>query len=507
MDFKIKGKEVQLVPLSQETVTETVETLEYGKKYVYNLEIIEDLLVPDTEADMERLLFTKGKITDLSCRGGRITGSLQVTVFYTDPSEALSVLESPLEINGQAEESISDNSYTIGKIRKLEGRRINERKYKISGRLEVIIRDREPCKREIIKDIKGQPMEWLKEKQKFLNVTSIKRKESEILENLTVKTSQPTAVKILYSDFDYMETAAKVTSEKIIVNGIIFVRGVYLAEIQGKEGVFNRPEHFAGKMDHTEIIHIDEKDKNLKLCRVNVNPSGLSVEPDEEKGGITVSGKIITEADAAEERETEIIKDFYHREYDVMRDEKEQEICCSMNRALYTQDISHIINLKGEGPAPEEIIFADVSLENVKQEGNNVAGKAAITLICRTGDKKITAAKHMADFEMKIEKGEVTNVTVSAIEASLLGDGNGKVTAVITAETEERSVASIKTFSNICVEKGGRKERSFPIRVCTVGENQTLWDLSKEFKVPVENIKQVNKIDDVAPAMKILIVK
>jgi len=529
------SKTMEIVPLAPDVIHTSAAVRELEILWNGELEIEEDLLVPDTEADMEAILNTAAIVGSLSVHeteGGscEIRGTLKLETMYRSAgvyNNVLSVIstEVPFKKNcGVVEVPVSD-LFVSAEIKKKEHHIINERKYRVKLQLGLLLRTIRVREKEWFDGIKGEELYLKKEAVKFANVISRKSRDSEIREELLINNEKIRPLKIIKSSCTIAENHRKLTKEKLIINETLWVRIIYMAEIASKGNLSGQPMLFLGKIDHTQFFTLGKDESAASACDVSPHAEAMKVEINDAATGFRVTGDIFTDICLYDFQEKELVTDFYHRSEEMTCDRKSEQVCTGLESMCISHTIRESISLHENGGDDQRIIYLDASVTESSTEitvqGIAVRGKLQLEAVTMNeGDYTVLAAK-MCDFVCMAdlpahESSSADNHSISVETGPIFvremsGDISGgsliNISAQVQVPLTVRRERELAVISNPCIVKNGEDAEHYPLTVYTVKDNETAWDIAKRFRVPEENITEINKSEDIRPGRKIVIVK
>lgn len=532
---------VEIVPLSGKAVFSTMTSREYGNSYSMEAEIEEDLLVPDTEPDMDVILNTSATtgsvsfsmedsigVNDAGTIGsnGTVRGELSLEVLYQAAATAgdvrsnkLILLKSQVPFKREWKETFSDLAQmeVSVRIRNIECRIINERKYRAKIRIDILATEIISHERKMFENIHDEELEFLRETASILNVAFTKNKESEINENLPIDNERIKPLKVLKSSFTAAENHRQLTSEKLVLNETIWVRILYLAEIASQGNLSSQPMLFQGKIDNTQFIPLDGS-KNITACRINSDASTMQARINDAANGFTIEGHINTKVDFFDMIQRDIVADFYNKNEDMACDNKEETVCCGFETKIAEQTVRETITIQPESMEPQRIVYADASIvETNITEGERraeVKGKLQLEILTMTDGNQFSLAKKICEFTAIVDLPENgsrymtdSRIFVREINADIVNQSQINIMVQLQIEMDICKEGTIKLITNPCIIRDEDGGKNYPIILYIVKEDDTIWDIAKRYRVSMDHITQVNNVDSISEGMKIVIAK
>ena len=514
-----KAKELELTPVADSAVFTALTVKELAGRRRREIIIEEDLLVPDTEPDMDQIFNISAAAAECGFRrekaGGTVKGELKVEALYRSADGKLLLLENRLPFEKGWAENFSDGAEIriACDVRAAEYRVINERKYRVRVRLEVTAREVAVKERQFFEGIRDRELELLKEKTGILNLAGTIAKESEIDEELKINNEKIRPVKIIKSCFTVCENHRQLTSDKLVVNTTVWVRIVYMAELASQGNVANYPVYFTGKIDSTQFIPLDSG-READCCRIDYDAAGLAAEISDTADGFRVKGFLKTEADVFEIVQHEVVTDFYDMTDDVICDRAAEQVCCGMETVTVQQAVSDTLDLHDEHWDTGKIVYTDARITEydieVREGRAEICGRMQMEALVLGDEGRAVTARKVCEFAMPLDSDdggtfEGCRVIAREITAELAGS-YVNITVQLQGTAELCRYSSIGFISNPCIARGGRVQR-YPLTVCTVKDGESVWDIAKRYRVPAESVCRVNGVDELSPGMKIIVAR
>ncbi len=518
-------KPVEIIPVSDKAVFSKINSKEFGMQHSTEIDIEEDLLVPDTEPDMDAILNVDSHITSISFQkgenNGNLRGEISLEILYRSAdvyNDKLIAIKGSIPFKREWNEVVNENARVevSGSIKKIEYRIVNERKYRVKIYMNIIAQEIIDCERNMFEGIQDDELELLKEDACIMSMAFTKTKESELNENLVLGNEKVKPLKVLKSSFTVAENHRQLTADKLVVNETIWVRVLYAAELASHGNLSNQPMLFTGKIDNTQFIPFDGG-SNIKACRTGSDVSGLTAEINEEINGFVISGSVNTRAEFFEAVEYEMVTDFYSCNDDMACDNKEESVCCGLETKIAEQTIRESMNFQTEPAEAVRVVYMDATVQDVMlEESSNyseIKGKLHTEILTMTEGNQSSLVKKISEFSVPADipsgDGNICgmNVFVREMSADIPGNDQLNVVIQIQAVIDICKEGTVRSINNPCIlrEEGGSK--SYPLVVCTVRQGDDLWDIAKRYRVPADHIKKINNIDTVSEGMKIVVAK
>lgn len=503
----VPEKATEIVPLTADAIFTKMKTQQLKTIHTSELSIEEDLLVPDTEPDMESIFNIEGAITSCSLQDGMASGQMKLETMYLPGdthNDRVIIIEASVDFRKDLGPLPATEPQLKCSIKSMDFRIINERKYRISAVIAMTVENVEATEQNIFQGIKNQELETRKETVNFLNFIMKKTKETEISENIPIKDESIRPVKILKSSFVTAENHRQLTKEKLISNESIWVRIIYMAEVASQGNLANNIMYFQGKVDFTQFIVFGEEE--VTACRINSDVSSLRAEVNSAGNGFRIEGTARTEAELYNTKEAEVISDFFHRKEEMICDRKEEQVCSGMETKILETDLRETITFQQTSDLPARILYVDGKILESGLNGTSVTGKMQMEVLAVTEENRTVFARKTVDFTMPAQPGELETVFIREMKADIASPGKINVEVLFQGKLRIHEYCSTAFIANPCIVKS-EETTTYPIIICTVRDGETLWDIAKKYKVPQEHITAINHIDNISEGMRLVIAK
>ena len=290
-------------------------------------EFEEDILVPDTKADMGEILFMNAdcdvtpsekkilpRVDDLL----NLTGVITIQTLYNPEGKG----ECPVSITSKVPYKYqwnlnvteqADGIFSC-KVKEIEHRIINERKFRVKITLEfssLLF-----CEKEFdfFDGLQEGSLEMKKAEVSFGCLSTVKKSTVNIDESFSAKEGDADVKCILRQNWELVENYRQVTSEKIVINGAVLLSFLYLTEMEGTPALCSS-QH---KIEFTEFVPMEKQLRKKKWQAISVTfdngafHSVLDWEEESGQGKIHTTGSFQMGIYLYEQREQEMVVDAYH---------------------------------------------------------------------------------------------------------------------------------------------------------------------------------------------------
>ncbi len=491
----------------------------------------EDILVPDTKDDMMEILFMEAccditpdekrlqpKTDDLLNFTGTIT--LQ-TLYRSDKAENL-----PIAITSKVPYKYQWNLYCTSpaegffhcSVKNVEHMIINERKFRVKITLEFLACLHEKKELPFFQSLQEETLE-LKTEEIRLNCLAATLKEEITIENRCEAVDlNEVPTQILWHHYLVTENYRQVTSEKIVLNGFIYVDLLYLCRVEDEvETIRHRTE----RVEFTQFIPLakDLRERKWSFVKIDFCNQGLHtvIEKTEDgKSFFRIEGSLRSRISLYEERTKDMVVDAYHLE---------KEFLCTFEKnrqkdlAVVTSEdfsVKTVIQLP-DGCKAEDVLGGCCKPVhwNTKLEKNRVVLTGNLQMICLWKDEKgCHTTKVHQDFQQAIEAESVdanlyldAELFVRDCRLTLLNERQLEMVSSLVFAGDGYREKELTILRNPAFMEGRGKDSSFMV-ITAVEDGETLWDLAKRYKTTQEQICNVNQLNEgLVPGKKLLIIR
>ena len=537
------------IPVTQDGIFTPLQITIVTDKPRTQIHLEEDILVPDTRPDLKEILDISAKIR-LSGRDFDgtariddplpISGEVELQTLYTPEKGSL---YGPL-ISITTRVGFRENWHTAitpgaalsldVQIVSIESLVINERKYRVKITLELCAREYREQKLEIFHGISGQEIQTLQETAE-LTSTALRRKDIlTISQELDFDEDNPEIGTLLRQEIHAVENYRQATSEKVILNGFIYVNLLYLTpdqpSIEGSPEIAAEPNQIRAlrtRVEFTQFIPLSHSESWSGSFAI-LDGSDLKVKEytgEEGQRTLRLEGDLMTSIELYRNLEQTLISDAYHQEKDFLC--TFEEVPCRKLAASSTGEagIRELLPLENPLSSSEEILFATAritSADSHPEPGKIITeGSLAVSILCRCRDsltdtqlftvsqqvpfRCITASPYLDGSEVIRHR-----VYLKDLWAEKSGAHQAEFNASVLVCAEAMTPVTLRLLQNPAFEEweDGQPERK-AMAIYMVKDGDTLWTVARKFKSTTDSIRRINQLQDEAlrTGQKLLILR
>ncbi len=495
----------------------------------------EDINIPENKPDVSALIYEKGQVQIEEVKPTEdhvnIRGRLLFSVLYQTREEGQKLVcvegkipfEEQLYMEGvRATDAVSVKAM----LEDLTVSMINSRKLSVQALFDLKAWVEELCDEEAPVDLffdeGAAPMEYRKKKVDIAQVAIQKNDIFRIREEITLPQNYPNVFNIIWNSVTLEEVEMKPLKESLSMQGDLHVFVLY--EGEGEEMPIRAYETvlpFNGTIECHGCSENMVTDIGYEIghCELEVRPDF-----DGEERMLGLEMVLDLAIKLYEEETVEMISDIYGVTKEVECVEKEASLKQLLMKIGGKSKVTDRMKIKDSAARVMQILRSEGSVQidsqKITEEGILVEGSVAVQVLYVTGDDaapynclkgtipfsytlEVAGIQPMDSFKLRGDVGQLQVVMVDSEEMDV------KVIlefqAIVFRNLPQNLISDIKV-TDLDMAKIG----DLPGMVAYIvqpGDN--LWNIGKQYYVPVEKIKAVNELtgDEIRPGDKLLIVK
>ena len=494
----------------------------------------ESLLVPDTMADMEQVLFAEGHV-DLSQPLGKnygtddfLTGKITIFTVYRPTTGsrgysagAIDVVKStiPFKTDKCWINSKGDTFTVAVSLGGLIAEMVNERKFVVRG--DILIKISGVSAKEL-KTFKAPGDGDLIVRTSHISATELLHETTEtteISQEITVKEGEPAPIKILKESFDICESHRQITSGKLVVHGVIQSQVLYM-------GLDAKLACLSSKIDFTQFILLKENvDPDMIMIHFCSEDLNMTIE---NRDKFLLSGNVLSHIQVYGNRQIDMVTDAYHKKNDLVYDVDTQPVNSVIGAVNGDISSREVINLSEGDRYPEtllcgscEIAGLDAHFENDNSVDNNriiIEGTLPVNILAVDESGDVFTINSQIPVRGALSMS-LTNKTSSYNESVLASPKlhmdssirNFWFTQINNRQIEVNITLAVTvwalhegefcTLENLRFAEESESARLASMAIYVVNYGDTLWDIAKRYKSDVDILAETNGLArDEAPA-------
>lgn len=460
------------------------------------IEVKQDLIVPDSKQDIFQILdgnfysyFNKVEI-----QNGKIKayGNVDSYISYISSSEETSILQTTLDFEDVLENNIITEKMNLEydiKILRYDVKIVNERKVSLSVVLKVVYEVYGTDLIELFNDFNEiEDIQKNSQKIKLKSLIGLNSNVASLKEEIKVDGADIIS-DIIKVDTNILNKEVKISYNKVLSKADLDIKILYLT----KDGRVGKSHEKFPIMSFIDLGNV--KEENICSTDYQIRNILLKINNGDENG-FTVQMEYEIYCKAFEDKEQEVISDLYSLKYDVEFNTKEIEFENNLlTDSEKTVDIDEKIELENCKKVIDVFGKSKIIKNTISNEFSNIEGETELTIYYEPENKiGLSVKKITVPFISKVSAQNEISSNAKDIEF----DFNEK-NLIVKGKVGILENNSSKNKINIVQEvtkKEALNQENYSIVVYSVKKNDTLWDISKKFRVKKENIIKSNELEE-----------
>lgn len=488
-----------------------------------------DINVPDVKPDIEKIIRVQGEVRlqDVKTANGRVIlkGNLVFRVLYTGADSDYQIQHMdgiiPFDETVNMNDSCTgDNIQVRWELEDLSADLINSRKISIKAIIKLMAAAEEIMDEQAAIGVDGmESVEMLNVGKTVTELALSKKDIFRIKDEIKIPLGRESIRELLYQDVIPEEMEFRLISDQLSLRGELRVFVLYLGVEDDRVNAYETSVSFAGTIDCNGC------DENMiSQVYINVQDCDIQVKTDEDGEDRVLDIETVLGLDMRVYKETqlELLADMYSTKSEVKPVFKHAVFDNLIMKNNSKMRINDRLSLEEGQPGILQICNASGSVsideERIVQGGIEAEGVVEIQLLYFADGEggPIGSYTGAIPFTQLVEVKEINddctyelNTTVEQINVMVNDEREMEIKAIIGIEAIvfEHFDQPIITELN---ESEKKIEANMPgIVGYVVQKGETLWDIAKEFAMPMDSIREMNDMDSdtLTPGSKLLLVR
>ena len=529
MTYEMEIPEYALQPAKAPQVVQT-EAIYHTEKIHYPAEsrtvscqIEEDILVPDTKADMRNILFMHAdcdvtpeerKLIPKADDFVELTGMITLQTLYQPeeiPGRVIGITSKiPYKYSWNLSPETPGDGVLSCKVKTLDYMVINERKFRVKITLEFSVQVFKLQELRFFDGLKEDALEMKKVEMPLVCLAAVKKDCVTIDESLRLREGEHVPENLLKQSFLITENYRQITTEKIVINGFIFVHLLFLSE--GGDGQDCSLCEVHQRIEFTQFIPIDKNLRSKKWSTVKTAFSShnlkVSIEAGEDGASLAsfrIHGDIDTRVELYEVKAKDMVIDAYHRE---------KNFCCKFNGTTFRNlagsttaecGLREIVSLRDDYAAVDAVSCdGNISTWSCRCEKGKIFAEGILETIClwKDSEGKYHGTRHNARFQHMLD-ADYTETGITAECRPVLKNCSISLINEKQLELNASILLSFDLFAEkelMILEEPGftpnGTQKAFSMVVTMLKPGESLWDLAKRYRTTETHIRTVNQLEN-----------
>ncbi len=481
-----------------------METIDVNRKVLSNskdLEITNEVIVPDVKPDIVNIIDTNGLVyinrQEISNGSFKLEGNTDATIIYLSGEGDTRTIRANLEFSFK-QESVEIKENCLIKydtqIIELNSKMLNERKVVITAKLKIRYGVYEKNSVKFYNDFDN--IEGLQKQEEVLNLNSVigyGTAKATIDEKINVD-GLDIISEILKVDVNISNIESKMSYNKILAKGEANICILYLTE----DGRIGKASGDFPVMSFIEIPNVKEDN----ICELDYKMQNIVLKiNNNDDHSFSCQAEFEIQAQVFEKKTVNIVKDLYSLKSDLEYTQSDIEL------ELFDNVESEIIKIDEKFEINDIKNVLDV---DIKIDISNINSPVAKLKIYSESTQKggLIVKEFDVPIMAKFESEKNYQVNIKSKEFSL-DINNVVVQAQIEVKQESSSFRKISMIQDVKVKESNNKD-DYSVIVYFVKPNDTIWKIAKKFKVSQDTILKINDLENpdlIYPGDKLYVLK
>lgn len=491
----------------------------------------EDCNVSDNKADISRILLTDGilKIEEVRAYDEQILvrGKLAYQLLY-EADDSFGSLHSftgkiPFEERLNADcISSGDNPLVTADLEHIHITTINSRKINVQALVLLTALQESVYSEEISTGVtKDEPVEYQLCNQQLLSIAVMKKDICRIRDEIKLPSNLPDMSEILWSDITLGDVELKPIEDKLNVKGDVNISLIYRSEENSGY------EFFESTLPFSQSIECNgSKEYLVPDVTYTLSQKDCEIRPDLDGEERILGFDVVMDLyiKLYEDMNLEYICDVYgvHNELDTEYKKYNIKTLLAQSTAMMRLQENVSFNTKGEELLQIKYSSAELIPESAQigEDTVDIDGYIAVTMIYITDDDRFPyrAGNVELPFRYSIDIPGISGQTLYQLNANL---EQCNVTAAGSDSLDVKITASFQLFAydhNTIEAVSNIEESDYNSCTCEnrpgiavyfVKDGDSLWNIGKEYRVPIARIKEQNSLttDTIRKGQKLIVMK
>lgn len=559
-------KNITLIPAADDLRSARIRLSKAWPVTLPDMKIEEDILVPDTRPDLEKILSitaTPAISKHESYTGQnekimlRISGSFDISVLYL-PAGGSGVIAINSKIPFRREFEIKDQLSSQAEIKAYgiipEAKVINERKIRISAGAAFSAWEYGDTEMELLEGVRDDSLLLKKDRVNFTDMAQRRTDTTGIRERIRLKDSYPEPESILCYEMNVVEDHHQISKGKAIVEASLYYSILYMPESGGKqEDNVDKavPVYVRGKIDFTQFLRLaDVKDDEVKgsivkfeilNADISLRTPGAPTEYDDQDDSshdeynesndssadssasyFYINASVATGIQVYRSLERDVVTDMYHRTKNLEYSTAPYQLAELCGTASSDITVRETVSMPEMCGSTSSVPYISLTTENIKASAENdrcvIDGSVRADIIFVDEE-----TSEMSCLEHHIPFHTVTDMMGACYDSYAECDTGIKD---IWFDCINSRQIDINCSISVRMSAWNTKQYEFIDKVCYVGDgsmiqqpsgivvymtrpDDTQWSVSKKFRTTEESLREVNGLEagqPLAAGMRLLIV-
>lgn len=564
----VKEEAVKLIPATDDLKSSRIKLSGARHFDLPAMSIEEDILVPDTQPDLEKILSVTAvpEISRHESYAGqngkimlKINGSFDISVIYlpSGPSAGAAAINSKIPFRREFEisEQLHPQAEITVKGDVPQAKVINERKIRISTGASFGAWKYGETEIELLEGVRDDSLLLKKERVRFTDMAQRRTDTTDIREKIRLKESYPEPESILRYDMNVVEDRRQIAKGKAVIEASLYYSILYMPVSDAASGEDRDekgdpqavpPVYVRGKTDFTQFLRLpDIKDDETagSIVKFDILSSDISLhasgaqakeydeyddDEDAEEGydgsdpHFYLTATVSAGIQVYKSIERNVVTDMYHRtrnlEYSTQPYQL-SELCGSASSDISVRETVSIPETRGSAA---DVPYISLEVENITAsceadrctiEGSLIAN----ILYIEEETSEISSFEHHIPFHSSADMPGACADSYTECGASVkeiwfdrVNSRQIDINCSMSASVSAWNTAAHEFIDKVCyIDDGSAPQQFSGIVVYMTKPEDTQWSISKKFRTTEAALREVNGLDEgqeLSPGTRLIIV-
>ena len=497
---------------------------------VTQITLEDDVNIPESKSDVSTLNLEKGEVVveEIKPAADTVTvrGHLSYVILYhtVEEGSSLVVLEGslPLEEKIHLQGAMPSDTVTLDcDVEDLTVSMINSRKLNIQSLVTLTAKVEELYDEEVPIALHGdETVEYRRMPLELAQIAICKNDIFRLKDEVALPSNYPNVFQILWSNIALADVEFKVMEEKLTISG-----DVRLFVLYEGEGEDHPIRSFETVLPFSGVLECHGcREGMLPDIRYHLGQQEISVRPDFDGEERSIGLELVMNISIRiyEEEKQEIISDIYGVSKEVNTVTHRANLRKLLSKVTGKTKVTEHVHVSNGTVLQLLHSEGTVALEQQKTVENGILlqGAMSIKVMYITGEDEspygCTQAQIPYSYTLEVpdiapeDMGKV-HAEVEQLQVTMLDGEEMDVKAILCFNTTVFKSIPVNLISEVSVsDLDMNRMSSLPgMVVYMVKEGDNLWNIGKQYYVPVESLRELNELesDELKPGQKILVVK
>jgi len=516
--------------MSLELVKETIKINNLMGEDTAQTVIENDIIVPDTNPDANRILLIDGEVYERSSEVLQdkvaVNGAIRYKILYISDDDSHKVRS----IN-----TSNDFSYSVDVLNANFGQKANVkcdiehidyeilygRKIQVKAIVKFDVKVCEEVEKDFVNNITGlEDIEILKDNIDVDSVLAENNSYCNVNESIEIPAGKPTIKEILRSDVKVAGKDYKISDNKIIAKGDLNILTLYIADDEDNSIQFMEHE-----LPFTQFIEVQGVNDACE-CEVDYKVLNYSFKPEEDNDGelrnLNAEIELMLKAQAYEKKKVDVLSDAYSLSRKLNMEQKPFKTKKVVDKERNQIIIKETVFIDGGNPEIAEVfnVLSKPSMLECNIGNGNVTLEGAvinsILYVANNSEQPISCYDCEVPFKQNVDIEEINSnmncevdLEVEHCNYSMVSANEVEIRVIMNVCIKVINTVNLPLVTKVSESSFEEKNSECPsVTIYFSQPEDNMWKIAKKYSTTVDNIKKINNMcedDNILPGQQIMI--